>query len=291
MRLRAVLPRTYLLAALAVGPILTPVVPLAAVAQQAPRRGRSSSTARRRSCPRLRSSNGSGEALGRDGVRFRGDGRRDRSSSSHAARQTETEGLKVPVIYESRPYYAGTSGDRGVPLGVKQEVGARRRRARRSHYAFKPDREKCPNSLVADWMPRGFAVVHRRRREPDCRKAASPSDRTPNTRAEGGHRLAQRPGEGIPDDRRKRRSRRDVVHRQGRDDRHFLQRNIPWRRRRPECRASKRSFRSPRTRPTTTITFNGLVRHPGGYPGEDIDYLFDYIHSGDTARRDHCKRN
>src|SRR5205814_425546 len=25
---------------------------------------------------------------------------------------------------------------------------------------------------------------------------------------------------------------------------------------------------------------NGLVRNPGGYPGEDIDYLFDYIHSG-----------
>jgi X-Pro dipeptidyl-peptidase len=33
---------------------------------------------------------------------------------------------------------------------------------------------------------------------------------------------------------------------------------------------------------------NGLVRHPGGWLGEDIDYLYDYINSGDTARRDYC---
>ncbi len=33
---------------------------------------------------------------------------------------------------------------------------------------------------------------------------------------------------------------------------------------------------------------NGLVRHPGGYMGEDIDVLYDFIHSGDPARRDWC---
>src|SRR5688572_13151642 len=33
---------------------------------------------------------------------------------------------------------------------------------------------------------------------------------------------------------------------------------------------------------------NGLVRHPGGWLGEDIDYLYDYINSGDPARRDYC---
>src|SRR4029079_11666928 len=33
---------------------------------------------------------------------------------------------------------------------------------------------------------------------------------------------------------------------------------------------------------------NGLVRNPGGWPGEDIDYLFDYINSGDPARRQYC---
>ena len=33
---------------------------------------------------------------------------------------------------------------------------------------------------------------------------------------------------------------------------------------------------------------NGLVRSPGGYPGEDIDVLFDFIFSGDPATRPHC---
>ncbi len=29
----------------------------------------------------------------------------------------------------------------------------------------------------------------------------------------------------------------------------------------------------------------GLVRNPGGYPGEDIDVLYDFIHSGDESKR------
>lgn len=33
---------------------------------------------------------------------------------------------------------------------------------------------------------------------------------------------------------------------------------------------------------------NGLVRHPGGYMGEDIDVLYDFIHSGEPSRRSWC---
>jgi X-Pro dipeptidyl-peptidase len=33
---------------------------------------------------------------------------------------------------------------------------------------------------------------------------------------------------------------------------------------------------------------HGLVRHPGGWLGEDIDVLFDFINSGDPARRPYC---
>jgi X-Pro dipeptidyl-peptidase len=33
---------------------------------------------------------------------------------------------------------------------------------------------------------------------------------------------------------------------------------------------------------------NGLVRHPGGWLGEDIDFLYDFISSGDPARRAKC---
>ncbi len=33
---------------------------------------------------------------------------------------------------------------------------------------------------------------------------------------------------------------------------------------------------------------NGLVRHPGGWLGEDIDVLYDFINSGDPQGRPHC---
>ena len=33
---------------------------------------------------------------------------------------------------------------------------------------------------------------------------------------------------------------------------------------------------------------NGLVRHPGGWLGEDIDFLYDFIHSQESDRRDYC---
>ena len=40
-----------------------------------------------------------------------GDGKRDRMFVDVTRpQQTDTEGLKVPVLYESSPYFAGTSG-------------------------------------------------------------------------------------------------------------------------------------------------------------------------------------
>jgi X-Pro dipeptidyl-peptidase len=33
---------------------------------------------------------------------------------------------------------------------------------------------------------------------------------------------------------------------------------------------------------------HGLIRHPGGYMGEDIDVLYNFINSGDPERRQHC---
>ena len=35
---------------------------------------------------------------------------------------------------------------------------------------------------------------------------------------------------------------------------------------------------------------NGLVRHPGGWLGEDIDFLYDFINSGNPDKRDYCAR-
>jgi X-Pro dipeptidyl-peptidase len=36
---------------------------------------------------------------------------------------------------------------------------------------------------------------------------------------------------------------------------------------------------------------HGLVRHPGGWLGEDIDFLYDFINSGDPDRRPWCDAN
>jgi X-Pro dipeptidyl-peptidase len=36
---------------------------------------------------------------------------------------------------------------------------------------------------------------------------------------------------------------------------------------------------------------HGLVRHPGGWLGEDIDFLYDYVNSGNPARRPWCDAN
>ncbi|MEX2284189.1 MAG: Xaa-Pro dipeptidyl-peptidase, partial [Gemmatimonadota bacterium] len=52
-----------------------------------------------------------------------GDGKRDRVYVDVTRpRQTDTEGLKVPVVYETSPYFAGTSGPRQFLWDVKQEV-------------------------------------------------------------------------------------------------------------------------------------------------------------------------
>ena len=76
-------------------------------------------------------------------------------------RQTETEGLKVPIIYESSPYFAGTSGPRENLWDVKQEVGAEPApRVHQPAIPFQPVRPSVSNSQVNTWVPRGFAVVH-----------------------------------------------------------------------------------------------------------------------------------
>ena len=54
-----------------------------------------------------------------------GDGKRDRMHVDVTRpAQTDTEGLKVPVVYETSPYYAGTA--RGLAVLLEREPGGRR---------------------------------------------------------------------------------------------------------------------------------------------------------------------
>ena len=77
-------------------------------------------------------------------------------------KQTDTEGLKVPVIYGTSPYYNGTSpAGREYVWDPKQEVGGEPPK-RKIPEGFKA-RIKRPNistAYVRQWVKRGFAVVH-----------------------------------------------------------------------------------------------------------------------------------
>src|SRR5690606_13967974 len=75
--------------------------------------------------------------------------------------QTRTEELKVPVIYGTSPYYAGTSGPRESLWNVNDEVGAGPpARPATPPIDYQPERTRVGSAEVATWLPRGFAVVH-----------------------------------------------------------------------------------------------------------------------------------
>ena len=92
-----------------------------------------------------------------------GDGKLDRV---HVAvtrpQQTDTEGLKLPVVYESSPYFAGTASTaRQYLWNVRHEVGAVP--PERTHPPAIRPRGRRPvisNSQTRTWIPRGFIVVH-----------------------------------------------------------------------------------------------------------------------------------
>ena len=91
-----------------------------------------------------------------------GDGEPDRM---HVAvvrqRQTETEGLKVPVVYESSPYFSGTAPPTlGYFWDVRQEVGEEPPARDPAPAVQTRTRPEISNSQVDTWVPRGFAVVH-----------------------------------------------------------------------------------------------------------------------------------
>ncbi|MRR21992.1 Xaa-Pro dipeptidyl-peptidase [bacterium] len=92
-----------------------------------------------------------------------GDGRPDRMHVDVTRpKQTETEGIKLPVVYESSPYFAGTAGNnREYFWDVRQELNA----VPKPH-VYPPQIERrgerpvISNSQVKAWLPYGFIVVH-----------------------------------------------------------------------------------------------------------------------------------
>ena len=153
-----------------------------------------------------------------------GDGRNDRVHAEVTRlRETETAGLKSPVVYEVSPYYAGGNdvANHDVDHELNQAVRPGKGWLNRGGKLLDPAADERLSAAAADdsgaggadaslsasgpqpvistiyesnWLPRGFAVVH----------AESPgtghSDGCPTTggpqrdaRRQGRHRLAQRP--------------------------------------------------------------------------------------------------
>jgi X-Pro dipeptidyl-peptidase len=222
------------------------------------------------------------------------DGRRDRVFVDVTRqRQTETGGLKVPVIYESSPYYAGTSGNRRFLWDVKQEVGAEPPpRTSQPAIAFQPDRSRVSTSHVRTWVPRGFAVVH--------------SDAPGTGLSQGCVTVGSDPEQLAP---------KAVI--DWLNGRAKAVRTIDgseevmasWSTGKVGMTGTSYNGTIPLAAAVTGVAgleaiipiapntsyyhyyrSNGLVRHPGGWLGEDIDFLYDFVNSGDPARREHCNR-
>jgi X-Pro dipeptidyl-peptidase len=224
------------------------------------------------------------------------DGKKDRVHVSVTRPgQTGSEGLKVPVIYASSPYFAGTARNFAF-WDVKQEVGAESPpRGPMSGAPYQADRTRISNSLVNTWVPRGFAVVH---------SEASGTGRSQGCPTVGDHPEIA-PMKFVVDWLNGRARGFTTPH--GTEE----VRATSWSTGKVGMIGGSYEGTLPLAAATTGVKgleviipvapntsyyhyyrSNGLVRSPGGYLGEDVDVLYDFVASGDTANnaRGNCDR-
>lgn len=218
-----------------------------------------------------------------------GDGRLDRMHVGVTRpAQTESEGLKLPIVYESSPYYAGTAGNvPGLFWGVKHEIGEKEKPRTRVEVQRKGKRPIISNSQIKTWVPRGYIVVH----------SSSPgtglSDGAPTV---GGKNESLAP-KAVVDWLNGR--AKGFSSREGNEAVAAF-----WSSGKVGMTGTSYNGTLPLAAATTGVEgleaiipvapntsyyhyyrSNGLVRSPGGYLGEDIDVLYDFIHSGKEENR------
>ena len=225
-----------------------------------------------------------------------GDGELDRMHVSVCRqKQTESEGLKVAAVYVSSPYFTGTgSNDRQFFWNPKNEVGeSPKERPIPPPIKARIRRPLISMSHIMDWVPRGFAVVH------SCSPGTGLSQGCPTV---GGINESLAPkavvdwlngraaGFKTPDG----------------DE----QVKADWCTGKVGMTGTSYNGTIPLAAATTGVEgleaiipiapntsyyhyyrSNGLIRHPGGYMGEDIDVLYDFINSGDPEKREYCDCN
>jgi X-Pro dipeptidyl-peptidase len=202
--------------------------------------------------------------------------------------QTATEGLKLPVIYVSSPYFAGVAADApGTMWDVNIELGGTAKERFHPEVTRRGERPIISNSHIKKWIPRGYIVVH----------SSSPgtglSDGAPTI---GGKNESLAPKTVIDwlCGRAKGYTQRD-----GKEEVKAF-----WSTGKVGMTGTSYNGTLPLAAATTGVEgleaiipiapntsyynyyrSNGLVRSPGGYLGEDIDVLYDFVHSGAEDKR------
>jgi X-Pro dipeptidyl-peptidase len=196
-------------------------------------------------------------------------------------------------VYGSSPYYAGTARD-DVNWDVVQELGAPPPpRAPMAPPAYQADRHRISNALVNEWVSRGFAVVH--------------SEASGTGMSQGCPTVGDYP---------ERAAMKFVVDwLNGRAKGYTSEtgdeevKATSWSTGKVGMIGTSYEGTLPLAAATTGVEglevvipvspntsyyhyyrSNGLVRSPGGYLGEDVDVLYDFIASGNPADRATCDR-
>ena len=218
-----------------------------------------------------------------------GDGKMDRMHVAVTRPfQTDSEGLTLPVIYVTSPYFAGVAREtEGAFWNVNHELGEKVAGIVHPEVTRKGKRPIISNSHIKKWIPRGYIVVH----------SSSPgtglSQGAPTV---GGQNESLAPKAVI-----------DWLC--GRVSGYTTPYGNEivvayWSTGKVGMTGTSYNGTLPLAAATTGVEgleaiipiapntsyyhyyrSNGLVRSPGGYLGEDIDVLYDFIHSGDESKR------
>ncbi|MCC5940693.1 MAG: Xaa-Pro dipeptidyl-peptidase [Balneolaceae bacterium] len=224
-----------------------------------------------------------------------GDGKPDRMHVSVTRpAQTESGDLRLPVIYETSPYYAGTARPPyDFFWDVRHEVGETPpARTMGPEVERTGERPIISNSQIRTWVPRGFIVVH------STSPGTGLSQGAPTVGGEN-ESLAPKavidwlngraPGYTTPDGDEEVEAfwANGIVGMTGTS----YNGTLPLAAATTGVEGLKAIIPiAPNTSYYHYFRSHGLVRSPGGFLGEDIDVLYDFIHSGDESKREYNNR-
>ncbi len=208
--------------------------------------------------------------------------------------QTDTENLKLPVIYTSSPYFGIKlfsvmfNNSKKYMWDVKHELGATPKPHKHTYIKRKDAHTLMLTLMEMTWVPRGYIMVY----------SSSPgtglSEGVPTI---GGKNESLAPKAVIDwlcgrADAFKTKDGNEII-------------NAYWCNGKVGMTGTSYEGTLALAAATTGVDgleaiipiapntsyyhyyrSNGLVRSPGGYLGEDVDVLFDFINSGDKAKRD-----